>query len=127
MAGKQKKRRWPDEEKRSICFQTTTPGVSVAQVARRYAMNANMVFKWLRDPRFAPKAAQVVVAPETDVPCFLPVEIVGRTESSGADFHSDPVPPAGMIEIDIAGGHRLRISGAYDPEALSRLIRGLSG
>ena len=48
MAGKQKKRRWPDEEKRSICFQTTAPGVSVAQVARRYAMNANLIFKWLK-------------------------------------------------------------------------------
>ena len=41
MAVKQKKRRWPDDEKRSICLQTTAPGVSVAQVARRYAMNAN--------------------------------------------------------------------------------------
>lgn len=32
------KRLWTDEEKWSICFQTTAPGVSVAQVARRYAM-----------------------------------------------------------------------------------------
>jgi transposase len=30
-----------------------------------------------------------------------------------------------MIEIDIAGGHRLRISGSYDPDMLARLIRGL--
>jgi hypothetical protein len=35
------KRLWTDEEKRSICLQTTAPSVSVAQVARRYAMNAN--------------------------------------------------------------------------------------
>jgi len=43
MSGKkgQKKRFWSDDEKRSICAQTTVPGVSVAQVARRYAMNAN--------------------------------------------------------------------------------------
>ncbi|WP_239441315.1 transposase [Paracoccus sp. S4493] len=44
------KRLWTDEEKRTICFQTTAPGVSVAQVARRYAVNANLIFKWLRDP-----------------------------------------------------------------------------
>ena len=37
------KRLWTDEEKRSICFQPTAAGVSVAQVARRYAMNANMI------------------------------------------------------------------------------------
>ena len=65
------KRLWTDEEKRSICFQTAAPGVSVAQVARRYAVSANLIFKWLR-------------------------------------------------------GHRMRISGSYDPEALARLIRGLT-
>jgi len=46
------KRLWTDEEKRSICLQTIVPGVSVAQVAQvaqRYALNANLVFKWLRD------------------------------------------------------------------------------
>ena len=57
MAGKkgQKKRFWSDDEKRSICGQTTMAGVSVAQVARRYAMNANLIHNWLKDPRFAPE------------------------------------------------------------------------
>jgi len=45
------KRLWTDKEKRSICLQTTAPDVSVTQVARRYAMNSNLIFKWLRDPR----------------------------------------------------------------------------
>lgn len=66
-----KKRFWSDEEKRSICVQTTAPGVSVAQVARRYAMNANLIHKWLSDPRFAPY--QVVV--ETEDTEFLPMEV----------------------------------------------------
>jgi transposase len=66
------KRLWTDEEKRSICVQTTAPEVSVAQVARRYALNANMIFKWLRDARYAPGSAQGVV----DAPVFLPIEIV---------------------------------------------------
>jgi transposase len=51
------KRFWSEEQKRSICAQTRIPGVSVAQVARRYAMNANLIHKWLRDPRFAPNEA----------------------------------------------------------------------
>ncbi|AUQ68359.1 hypothetical protein [Phaeobacter inhibens] len=50
----QKKRYWSDEEK-SICGQTRARGVSVAQVARRYSMNTNLIHKWLRDPRFAPE------------------------------------------------------------------------
>lgn len=121
------KRLWTDEEKRSICFQTTAPGVSVAQVARRYAMNANMVFKWLRDPRYAPETKPVVEASATDVACFLPVEIVDRPRNDDTTPSTDPVPAASTMEIDVAGGHRLRINGAYDPEVLARLIRGLSG
>ena len=120
------KRLWPDEEKRSICFQTTAAGVSVAQVARRYAMNANMVFKWLRDPRYAPDPEMSVEDLSADTSCFLPVEIVDQPLSEERALATDPIPTQSTIEIDIAGGHRLRIIGGYDPEALARLIRGLS-
>jgi transposase len=113
------KRLWTDEEKRLICFQTAAPGVSVAQVARRYAVNANMVFKWLRDPRYAPEPASVPSLP--DEARFLPVEIVAEAKVPAA------TPAAtNHIEIELAGGHRMRISGVYDPEALTRLIRGLT-
>ena len=118
------KRLWTDEEKRSICLQTTAPDVSVAQVARRYALNANMIFKWLRDARYAPGSVQGAV----DAPVFLPVEIVNPTRSEAARLVvPNSVLPDCLLEIEIAGGHRLRVSGAYDPEALARLIRGLSG
>ncbi len=43
MTAKRKNRFWSDDEKRSICQQASVPGVSVAQVARRYAMNANSI------------------------------------------------------------------------------------
>jgi len=119
------KRLWTDEEKRSICFQTTAAGVSVAQVARRYAMNANMIFDWLRDPRYAPDP-ETVEDLVVETPCFLPVEIVERPLEDDTSSTPDPKPAQCAIEIDIAGGHRLRIIGSYDPEALARLIRGLS-
>lgn len=113
------KRLWTDEEKRSICLQTAAPGVSVAQVARRYAVNANLIFKWLRDPRYTPDPA---AAPGLSEGLrFLPVEVVAETTAPAA------APVANnCIEIELAGGHRMRISGSYDPEALARLIRGLT-
>jgi transposase len=113
------KRLWTDEEKRSICFQTAAPGVSVAQVARRYAVNANLIFKWLRDPRHAPD--RVLVPPSSEEPRFLPVEIVAEATAPAAAPAAD-----NHIEIDLAGGHRMRVRGSYDPEALARLIRGLA-
>ena len=113
--------------------------VSVAQVARRYALNANMIFKWLRDARYAPGSAQGGV----DAQVFLPVEIVNPTRSEAArpvlpnsvlpnsvlpnSVLPNSVLPDCLLEIEIAGGHRLRVSGSYDPEMLARLIRGLSG
>lgn len=97
-----------------ICGQTRVPGVSVSQVARRYDVNANLVFAWLRDPRFAD-------ASSADVARFLPVEIVADAPKSFAAPAADS-----HIAIELAGGHRMRISGSYDPEALARLIRGLT-
>ena len=119
------KRLWTDEEKRTICFQTTAPDVSVAQVARRYAMNANMIFKWLRDPRYAPDP-ETVEDLTADTSCFLPVEIIDQPRNDETTSTPDAKPVHSTIEIDIAGGHRLRIIGGYDPEVLDRLIRGLS-
>lgn len=112
---------WTDEEKRSICLQTTAPGVSVAQVARRYAANANMVFKWLRDPRYAPETTAVAATP-----AFLPVEIIDHVRKDDLVVTSEPTRPQELIEVELAGGHRMRITGSYDPEALARLIRGLT-
>ena len=129
MAGKkgQKKRFWSDEEKVSICAQTCAPGVSVAQVARRYAMNTNLIHKWLRDPKFAPDP-EIIEGEVAETPCFLPVEAVARpgTEEPGHARAANATSGHSVIEIDIAGGHQLRIVGEYDPEALARLIRGLS-
>ena len=59
MTGKKggKKRFWSNDEKRSICVRMQAPGVSVAQYARRYAMSANVLHKWQRDPGFVPGRA----------------------------------------------------------------------
>jgi transposase len=88
-------------------------------VAQRYAVNANLIFKWLRDHRYAPDPASALPTPEEAR--FLPVEIVAEASAPVA------APVAwNHIEIELAGGHRMRISGSYDPEALARLIRGLT-
>jgi transposase len=91
-------------------------------VARRCDVDANLVFGWLRDPRFAPDEAAV-----EGHAGFVPVEIVDADAQPRREPEADAPAPAGRIELELAGGHRLQIVGAYDPEALARLIRGLSG
>ena len=98
-----------------ICAQTRERGVSVSQVARRYDVNANQVFNWLKNPRFAN------ASPPDAEQCFLPVEIIDEGPAQRPD-----VTGLSILEIDLVGGHRLRIKGAYDTDALACLIRGLS-
>ncbi len=120
MARPRKYRLWTDEEKRSICQQTRVPGVSVSQVARRYDVNANLVFKWLRDPRFAPTAV------EDPAVSFLPVEVVAAPAPPLIDPPViEPKVSEAKIEISLSNGHHISVSGAYDPDALCRLVRGL--
>ena len=95
------KRLWTDEEKLSIGLQTTAQEVSVAQVARRYALNANMIFKWLRDAHYAPGSAQGAL----DAPVFLPVEIVNPTRSEVARaILPDITLPGCLLEIEMPVG-----------------------
>ena len=117
MAKGGKRRRWSFDEKRTICAQTRVPGVSVAQVARRYNVNANQIFNWLKDPRFAARDEEAGAA------SFLPVEIAGPNTHEAEQC----VAVEGRIEIELVGGHRVIVNGPYDPEALGRLIRSLSG
>ncbi len=110
---RRKRRLWDDDEKRRIVAQTQVPGVSVSQVARRYDVNANLVFKWLRDPRF--KATAV----EDPAATFLPVEVVA------APPITNPPVIEPRIEIILSNGHRVSVVGGYDADALCRLVHGL--
>ena len=107
-----------DDEKRRIVAQTRVPGVSVSQAARRYDVNANMVFKWLRDPRFMPSA--------DDLPSFLPVEVLPDASPGAAMANGDAVASDSRIEITLSNGLSLCVSGGFDPDAVSRLVRGLA-
>jgi len=113
-----KRRSWDDDEKRRIVAQTQVPGVSVSQVARRYDVNANLVFKWLRDPRFKPTPVE-----DRDA-SFLPVEVVAAPPIIDPPL-TEPKASEAKIEIVLSNGHRVTVSGTYDPDALCRLVRGL--
>ena len=101
-----------------IC-QTRPPSVSVAQVVRRHALIANLIFKWLKDGRFAP--ADAVEA----TPVFLPVEIHGG-EVPTARMASPAHGAHGRVEIVLATAHRLIVEGPFDADALARLLSVLA-
>ena len=120
MPRRRRYRHWSAEEKRSICRETRAPGVSVAQVARRHALNANLIFKWLKDPRFAGTAAI------EEKPVFLPVEVHEGSAAPTAPMAPPAGDPPGRVQIALASGHRMTVEGPFDGDAVGRLLRVLA-
>ena len=114
--GRRTRRFWSDEEKCRIVAQSDAPGVSVSVVARRYDVNANLIFTWRRDPRYKP------AADAGDAPSFLPVEVVPEPSASEPAAASEV-----RIEIAFSNGHRVSATGSFDVDALCRVVRALGG
>ena len=137
MAGKEglKKRVWSDDEKRRICAQTLTSGVSVAQVARRPSMNATLMVTWLKDARFAPveggSSSGESIALEG---VFWPVEIeTSALESPTVPARmsavaADPGPAvlARRGDIALSDGRRFLVDGPTSLASVVGLVQGLS-
>ena len=119
MPRRRRYRRWSAEEKRSICRETRAPNVSVAQVARRHALNSNLIFQWLKDGRFAPADAV------EEATVFLPVEIYGA-EAPAARIASPAHGAHGRVEIVLATKHRLFVEGPFDADAVAKLLSVLA-
>lgn len=125
-----KKRFWSDDEKREICGQTRVEGASVAQVARRYAVNANLIHKWLRDQRFAQKTERAADLPAVDG--FLRVEIEDAEMVSAltapivsADVAQTPLR-ATRVDLTLSDGRRVLIEGPTALCAVISLVEGLT-
>lgn len=90
-------------------------GPSVAEVARRHGLNANMVFMWRGDPRFGPGR---------DAPEFLPVEV--RPADLPVTSELVLADAESQVEITLSSGHRLTLRGPFDVDVVLRLVRGLT-
>ena len=108
MAGEliRKYRRYSEAEKRSIVAECAVPGASVARVARRHEVNVNQVYQWRRRLQSKPSAA-----------VWLPVT---------ADLPTPPISSGtGTLDIVLASGHRLQLSGCVDSAVLDLCLRRL--
>ena len=104
--GKRKRRSYSTAFKRRVVAETLEPGASVSDVARRHGLNANRIFLWRGDPRFGPGR---------EVAAFVPVEI--KPDRLPPAHEPPDISGAGQIEIALASGHRLRVSGLFDIDA----------
>ncbi len=106
--------------KDDMVAQSLVPGASVAAIAMKGGINANLLFKWRR-AHVRAKGAMVPAGAT-----LLPVRVI-------ADVAAPSPPPIaainpgarnGVIELEIAGA-QLRLRGAVDETMLSSVLRAL--
>lgn len=94
--GRRSRRSWSDEDKQRIVDEAVVPGASVADIARRHGVNANLVFNWRKAARAASSAAAAKVSasaaraqgdarPGAAEACeFIPIGVLGRAEDGAS-------------------------------------------
>jgi len=106
-----RRRRWSETEKERLVAETCAPGMSVSLVARRRGVDPSLLFRWRRR----------LLVPTEAPPVFAPVEV-----ANAAPVALIPAPPTsaggGLIEIELAGGRRLRVDRDVDAAALRRVL-----
>jgi transposase len=124
LSGPERRRRWTAAEKLRLVEETLAPGASVAEVARRHDVHANLLHVWRKQARTGVLAGAVE----------------GKARSGqGAGFSAvwiarePPILPAavapagsGVIEMEFANGSRLRVSGAVDPAIVGAALAVLA-
>lgn len=106
------RRRWSEVFKRRVVAEAAEPGVSVASVARRHDLNANLVFNWRRRYGVGEAFVPVAVVPCGPSPAEMAREAAERCRAE-------------RIEIALASGDRVTLEGGFDLDGVARLLRGL--
>ena len=110
------RRRWSNEERQQAVEATRTSLVSA--VARKFGMAKSLLFRWRKEAGLSAKRKPI--AP------FVPVRIAGAPTSvmnvptsAMLEASAPPTPDVGTIEIELVGGHKLRLLGSVDTHAIN--------
>jgi transposase len=120
----QPRRRWSEEDKRRLVAETLVPGETVRAVARRHGVNTSQLFTWRKRLR----AQLEMAAAAAPAPLFAAVEIATAGEvptAHEAGPEPNPVALAGVIEVELPRGGRVRISGRVEPALVTAALRAL--
>jgi transposase len=123
LSGPERRRRWTSAEKQRIVEESLASAASVVEVARRHDVHPNLLTVWRRQAR----AGAFVCGPElaagrNDEVQFAAVAIAPEEQQA----LPGPSGSCGSIEIELASGARLRITGTVDPTVLQATLVALT-
>ena len=106
----------PLGEKLRIVAEASVPGASVAEVARRHGLNANLVFGWRRQHQLG------VLERHTRKAKLLPVTVSESPALPAQLPESGRLSDEGRIEITLAKDLRVTIVGAVAVEHIAQVL-----
>jgi transposase len=113
-----RRRRWSEDEKLKIVFESLQSPDQITATARRYGISRSQLYLWRR----AFRATQAeTVEPQSG---FVPATITSEPQPPAGELAAPPDP--GRIEIDFSNGARMRVTGAIDGATLTAALRALS-
>lgn len=121
-----KRRNYSDEDKRRLIEEATRENASVSGVARKYGISTDLMFRWRKQLGMGPMHR------------IVPVTITDTADGLAdlSAMSSQPTVPASpviveraspAIEVELAGGRRLRFEQGTDPATIQRLVTLLEG
>lgn len=125
LTGTERRRSYTPSQKVRMVDEAFRPGVVVTDAARRLGVHESLLYRWRRmmtpvEAAAAPGFAAVTILPE-------PV-----TEAAGLPVmpplaSSSPPLSAGVLEVSLPCGARLRLEGTVDPALAATVVRALAG
>jgi transposase len=110
VAGKERRRRWSDEERQRLVAEAFAPGAVVAHVARRHGVAESCFYAWRR--RYANEA--------DGRPRLMPV-MVADTPATVPSRHAAAMSSCTTAVVTLPDGTRIEIAGGY-PRAMVRAL-----
>ena len=126
----ERRRRFSVEQKLTVLAEAMAPGANMSEVARRHGLVPAQVYKWRR----LAELGVIGMPGASELPSFVAVEIAKDVRSLPAVVpESKPAvvsdaprrrqrKKAGLIEIELAGGRRVRVDRDVDAAALERVL-----
>ena len=126
----ERRRRFSIEQKLAVLAEATAPGANLSVIARRHGLLPAQLYKWRR----LAELGVIGVPGASELPSFVAVEITKEVSALPVPVAADKpaeindVPrrrrrkKAGLIEIELAGGRRVRVDRDVDAAALGRVL-----
>ena len=126
----ERRRRFSVEQKLAVLAEATAPGANLSVIARRHGLLPAQLYKWRR----LAELGVIGVPGASELPSFVAVEITKEVSALPVPVAADKpaeindVPrrrrrkKAGFIEIELAGGRRVRVDRDVDAAALGRVL-----